>query len=148
MAALSYPESAVAVNDLLSDRAALNQLLAEGEGFEPSRRYDRLRDFQSRALGQAMRPFQNTRQHIGLAERVGFEPTEAQHLTAFRERHLQPLGHLSNRRSIASHGRTGRQNQGNDAIERPPGYPSSVSSVRLAGFEPAAFGSATQRSIP
>src|SRR5215213_483712 len=31
--------------------------LAEGEGFEPSRRCYRLRDFQSRALGQAMRPF-------------------------------------------------------------------------------------------
>ena len=30
--------------------------LAEGEGFEPSRRYNRLRDFQSRALGQTMRP--------------------------------------------------------------------------------------------
>ena len=30
-----------------------------------------------------------------MAERVGFEPTEAHHLTAFRERHLQPLGHLS-----------------------------------------------------
>jgi hypothetical protein len=29
------------------------------------------------------------------AERVGFEPTEARHLTAFRERHLKPLGHLS-----------------------------------------------------
>src|SRR5215208_8229582 len=31
--------------------------MAEGEGFEPSRRCYRLRDFQSRALGQAMRPF-------------------------------------------------------------------------------------------
>jgi hypothetical protein len=31
--------------------------VAEGEGFEPSRRCYRLRDFQSRALGQAMRPF-------------------------------------------------------------------------------------------
>ena len=65
---------------------------AEGEGFEPSRRCNRLRDFQSRALGQTMRPFQRPR---SAAERVGFEPTEAQHLTAFRERHLQPLGHLS-----------------------------------------------------
>ena len=33
---------------------------AEGEGFEPSKRYYRLRDFQSRALGQAMRPFQKS----------------------------------------------------------------------------------------
>ncbi len=30
-----------------------------------------------------------------LAERVGFEPTVAINHTAFRERHLQPLGHLS-----------------------------------------------------
>src|SRR5690606_21062110 len=29
------------------------------------------------------------------AERVGFEPTVAQHHTDFRDRHLQPLGHLS-----------------------------------------------------
>src|SRR3990172_11262575 len=29
-----------------------------------------------------------------VAERVGFEPTVLSH-TAFRERHLQPLGHLS-----------------------------------------------------
>jgi hypothetical protein len=35
--------------------------VAEGEGFEPSRRCYRLRDFQSRALGQAMRPFQRRR---------------------------------------------------------------------------------------
>jgi hypothetical protein len=34
------------------------------------------------------------------AERVGFEPTVAHHHTAFRERHLQPLGHLSNSSSI------------------------------------------------
>jgi hypothetical protein len=95
-------------------------IVAEGEGFEPSRRCYRLRDFQSRALGQAMRPFQTGYQlsAIGhrlsvssrpyrltdsiLAERVGFEPTEAHHLTAFRERHLQPLGHLSNPVSISS----------------------------------------------
>ena len=31
-----------------------------------------------------------------MAERVGFEPTVLSH-TAFRERHLQPLGHLSAR---------------------------------------------------
>jgi hypothetical protein len=39
-------------------KAYLCNELAEGEGFEPSRRCYRLRDFQSRALGQAMRPFQ------------------------------------------------------------------------------------------
>ena len=32
-----------------------------------------------------------------MAERVGFEPTVAINHTAFRERHLQPLGHLSGR---------------------------------------------------
>jgi hypothetical protein len=32
--------------------------------------------------------------HVIVAERVGFEPTVLAH-TAFRERHLQPLGHLS-----------------------------------------------------
>jgi hypothetical protein len=71
--------------------------MAEGEGFEPSRRYDRLRDFQSRALDQAMRPFQLLHPPQR-AERVGFEPTVAHHHTAFRERHLQPLGHLSSAR--------------------------------------------------
>ena len=30
-----------------------------------------------------------------VAERVGFEPTVAFDHTAFRERHLKPLGHLS-----------------------------------------------------
>ena len=32
---------------------------------------------------------------INAAERAGFEPAVAHHHTAFRERHLQPLGHLS-----------------------------------------------------
>ena len=41
--------------------SAFREQLAEGEGFEPSRRCYRLRDFQSRALGQAMRPFQRRR---------------------------------------------------------------------------------------
>ena len=34
-------------------------LEAEGVGFEPTRRHYRLRDFQSRALGQTMRPFRD-----------------------------------------------------------------------------------------
>src|SRR5262245_33200433 len=79
------------------------------------------------------------------AERVGFEPTEARHLTAFRERHLQPLGHLSmtsiptpfHDPSVYTRSAT-----------KPPGLLRAVGVVRLAGFEPAAFGSATQRSIP
>ena len=47
--------------------------MAEGGGFEPPRRSTRLRDFQSRALGQTMRPFPEVM--MVLAERVGFEPT-------------------------------------------------------------------------
>jgi hypothetical protein len=54
-----------------------------------------LRDFQSRALGQTMRPFQTVTFSRLPAERVGFEPTRATNPTAFRERHLKPLGHLS-----------------------------------------------------
>ena len=40
------------------------------------------------------RPWRPPRGMGQLAERVGFEPTVLSH-TAFRERHLQPLGHLS-----------------------------------------------------
>src|SRR5579863_324352 len=36
-----------------------------------------------------------SRSPVRVAERVGFEPTVAINHTAFRERHLQPLGHLS-----------------------------------------------------
>ena len=43
--------------DLNRQRNLATVGVAEGEGFEPSKRYYRLRDFQSRALGQAMRPF-------------------------------------------------------------------------------------------
>ena len=65
-------------------------------GFEPTRRHYRLRDFQSRALGQTMRPFPDCGvDAIRLAERAGFEPAVAQHHTNFRDWHLKPLGHLS-----------------------------------------------------
>ena len=63
--------------------------LAEGVGFEPTRRSSRLRDFQSRALGQLCDP------SVWKAEGVGFEPTRAHRPTAFRERHHKPLGHPS-----------------------------------------------------
>ena len=70
--------------------------MAEGVGFEPTRRHYRLRDFQSRALGQTMRPFPDFDVlMIHLAERAGFEPAVAQHHTNFRDWHLKPLGHLS-----------------------------------------------------
>ena len=79
--------------------------MAEGAGFEPAIRYYRIRDFQSRALGQAMRPFPMqilVPEHVGDgAERVGFEPTVAMNHTAFREQHLKPLGHLSIAGSIS-----------------------------------------------
>src|SRR3972149_5452253 len=42
-----------------------------------------------------------------LAERVGFEPTVLSH-TAFRERHHQPLGHLSGARIPKAFGARGR----------------------------------------
>ena len=38
-----------------------------------------------------------------MAERVGFEPTIPERDTAFRERRLRPLGHLSNPISIYQH---------------------------------------------
>ena len=69
--------------------------LAEGEGFEPSTGFP-VPAFQASALGQLCDPSRLWESPLlPAAERVGFEPTEAQHLTAFRERHLQPLGHLS-----------------------------------------------------
>src|ERR1039457_6052141 len=43
-----------------------------------------------------------------LAERVGFEPTVAINHTAFRERHLQPLGHLSGSVEYRGEPRTAR----------------------------------------
>ncbi len=104
--------------------------MAEGEGFEPSRRSSRLRDFQSRALGQTMRPFPD------LAERVGFEPTRAINPTAFRERHLQPLGHLS-----SVFGCITQRVQGNSRM------PCTIAAVRPEGLEPPTFWSATKRSI-
>ena len=84
----------------------------------------------------------------GSAERVGFEPTVAHHHTAFRERHLQPLGHLSNPSSIPTRPRATAPERRWDTAKPPGGYRAAMSAVRLAGFEPAAFGSATQRSIP
>src|SRR5215467_8443264 len=51
------------------------------------------RDFQSRPLGHYGTP-PESRAWDMLAERVGFEPTRLAP-TAFRERHHQPLGHLS-----------------------------------------------------
>ena len=34
-----------------------------------------------------------------MAERVGFEPTDAKRVAGFQDRFLQPLGHLSKKRS-------------------------------------------------
>src|SRR5262245_62457221 len=49
------------------------------------------------------------------AERVGFEPTEARHLTAFRERHLKPLGHLSTRKYTNQAPRTAQRQENRPA---------------------------------
>ncbi len=104
-----------------------------------------------------MRPFQiilRPEPTLQRAERVGFEPTVAQHHTAFRERHLQPLGHLSSERvyqfmNVAGHAPALVSAYSLPVgMKKPPGVIRAVYLVRLAGFEPAAFGSATQRSIP
>jgi hypothetical protein len=98
-----------------------------------------LRDFQSRALGQTMRPFQMRTTSVPesrVAERVGFEPTRAINPTAFRERHLKPLGHLS----ATNSGSLKTKMQGDFA-------PCTSRGVRPAGLEPATFWSATKRSI-
>ncbi len=71
-----------------------------------------------------------------VAERVGFEPTRAINPTAFRERHLKPLGHLS----AENCGSQPTKMQGDGRLAFP--Y-----SVRPAGLEPATFWSATKRSI-
>ena len=49
----------------------------------------------ARRSKHATRPSRHGWVLIMLAERVGFEPTVAVNHTAFRERHLKPLGHLS-----------------------------------------------------
>jgi hypothetical protein len=51
----------------------------------------------TRSPGVPVRPLQHlsARVNLPLAERVGFEPTLRKPETAFRERHHQPLGHLS-----------------------------------------------------
>ena len=72
-------------------------LVAEGEGFEPSRRYNRLRDFQSRALGQAMRPFRDW--HNG--GEGGIRTHEAHHLTLFESAAIVHSATSPRPRSIA-----------------------------------------------
>ena len=54
-----------------------------------------------------------------VAERVGFEPTVLAH-TAFRERHLQPLGHLSVEEDTKA-GRRNRRTPGREALARTAG---------------------------
>jgi hypothetical protein len=109
----------------------------------------RLPAFQASALGQLCDP---STMRIGRsavrapgAERAGFEPAVAQHHTAFREQHLKPLGHLSARDCTKTSATLQERRLGNQGKKKPPQW---AAVVRLAGFEPAAFGSATQRSIP
>jgi len=71
-----------------------------------------------------------------LAERVGFEPTVAFDHTAFRERHLQPLGHLS---IALDRGADGRIRTGDLLITNQLLYQLSYISVMMVtlwGFEP------------
>ena len=67
--------------------------MAERAGFEPAMGFP-IRHFQCRALGLYATSPQWVATTGSVAERVGFEPTVLSH-TAFRERHLKPLGHLS-----------------------------------------------------
>ena len=62
-------------------------------GFEP-----RLPDPESGGLPLPQSPVRS------VAERVGFEPTVAVNHTAFRERHLKPLGHLSEKKMVTPRG--------------------------------------------
>ncbi len=75
------------------------------------------------------------------AERVGFEPTEAINLTAFRERHLQPLGHLSTYSVVSGQPCAVNATVQGLLIGPAPGL------VRPEGLEPPTFWSATKRSI-
>src|SRR5215208_4609117 len=134
--------------------------MAEGEGFEPSRRCNRLRDFQSRALGQAMRPFQIRLSAIGRRTlsthrltdsptpfwRRGWDSNPRWLITTplfesgtFNHSDTSPTCEVYQRCPAIR-----RQNCPGDSktARRSPG---GESRVRLAGFEPAAFGSATQR---
>jgi hypothetical protein len=94
-----------------------------------------------------MRPFHSVGYRCGCpaAERAGFEPAVAINHTAFREQHLKPLGHLSARDCTKTSATLQERRLGNQGKKKPPQW---AAVVRLAGFEPAAFGSATQRSIP
>ena len=62
---------------------------------------------------------------IGVAERVGFEPTVLSH-TAFRERHHQPLGHLSAAEDSKAAPDGNRAPVGGDGLRRPAAAASSV----------------------
>jgi hypothetical protein len=78
-----------------------------------------------------------------MAERVGFEPTEARHLTAFREQHLKPLGHLSAREYSRITGKI--RFHGVDSQRK--SRPKRAASVCLEGLEPPTYSSASCRSI-
>ena len=104
------------------------------------------------------RPAISTRPHrltdSVLAERVGFEPTVAHHHTAFRERHLQPLGHLSNPRSIPTRSRQTAPERPCDAAKPPGdyraasrGYAWQDSNLRPLGPQPNALSPELQARI-
>jgi hypothetical protein len=74
---------------------------------------------------------------------VGFEPTEARHLTAFREQHLQPLGHLSTR----DYSRPTSRNSCLRTLQTRKAAPAGAALVCLEGLEPPTYSSASCRSI-
>ena len=74
---------------LVSQRVLHGSEAAERVGFEPTRAMTALRAFQARLFDRS------STSPVLPAERVGFEPTTPKRSTAFRERRLKPLGHLS-----------------------------------------------------
>src|SRR5687767_5927848 len=93
---------------LIQQSRALRASPAEGGGEHPQRADSNVREGGSGTANARMGRPEGSR----LAERVGFEPTLLSQ-TAFRERHHQPLGHLSAREDIA--GRPKRAGTGQPA---------------------------------
>ena len=72
----------------------LSPLVAEKEGFEPSRQLSH----PTPLAGEPLRPlgyFSTVYMNMNLAEREGFEPPVPCDITGFQDQRLQPLGHLS-----------------------------------------------------
>ena len=69
----------------------MSVLMAEKEGFEPSRQLSH----PTPLAGEPLRPLGYFSTAIELAEREGFEPPVPFGITGFQDQRLKPLGHLS-----------------------------------------------------